>query len=142
MPASKAVVDASILAGVILGEKDKAGWRDALEHVVPVAPALLRYELSNVVKNVGPKDPRERTRLLEVVRDYRMEIPDQSTWWNDAIELCARTSLTFYDAAYLAVAKVMNLELWTDDREMQQVAEQYRMKVLPHPPQRFPDPPR
>ena len=118
------VVDASVVAGWLLGETSSPASRQALEqHLVGeeplVAPELLQYEIGNALV-AGARLPADLARqayqhfeALEI-RTYSLG-PSE---YDAAISLAAKHRLTVYDAAYVALARALDCRLITADRKL------------------------
>jgi predicted nucleic acid-binding protein len=118
------VVDASALAAVLFGEPGSDEVARRLEGRALVAPALLRFELANICWKKARRHPDERKRILaaHTLADG-LEIHEVEVRFADVVELADRENLTAYDASYLWLSQVLDLELVTLDRALSRVAE-------------------
>jgi predicted nucleic acid-binding protein len=121
------VVDASVALEWLIG-RPLAVSRALLEaHVAGtaslVAPDLLHYEIGNVLVTRTAIPIREVTELF----DHWLELDVETYALGDeehriALDLAKRHRLTFYDAAYLALARSLNCRLATADRKLARAA--------------------
>ena len=121
------IVDSSIAVKWLLHESDSdianellAQWRN--KSVTILAPALLLYEVSNVLyQRVRRGDITSEQARLEIVGLLSSEV----TWFFSqypqlslrAVELTHQFPAT-YDAHYLALAERENCEFWTADTRL------------------------
>ena len=121
------VVDASILLKLLLPEEGSEAvrrlWGQWVERDTEiVAPFLVAYEVGSVLRNKIfrkelPPEAGEAAfvafRSLEVLLLHPDGI-EEKVW-----ELAKRWNLpTSYDAAYLALAEMLEYELWTADKRL------------------------
>lgn len=113
------VVDASSLAKLFLEDEGFQALRRWFRETVQgggelLGPPLLRYEIGNVVQREYDDAPVEdRVEIVvEALRHVRLEDVDAGDCFEAAGEL------TFYDAAYLALARSRGATLVTWDRRV------------------------
>lgn len=113
------VVDASALAAVLFNEPESEAVVERLGDRVLVAPALLRFELANVCWKKVLRHPEQREKLLAAhsLADD-LEILEVDVPFGEVVVLAEREGLTAYDASYLALARALDLDLVTLDREL------------------------
>ena len=126
---SSVVVDASIAVKWVLDEPDSARARALLgawasQGVVLLAPALLAYELANILRQQNRRniltldEAREglrRVLLGGIHFDSAMPLALSTR----ALELADRFGLSaVYDAHYLALAEREGCEYWTADERL------------------------
>ncbi len=124
------VVDASCLAKRLLNEPGSTGFRawyheEVQDGTAVLAPTLLEYELGNVIQRElreEAADLRERT-LVDTLRRVRLVQPPMGR----AFEIAG--DLTYYDAAYVALALEEDAVLVTGDTVMQEAAEDAGVEV-------------
>ena len=93
---------------------------------------LTQYELGNAAcKNSG----RGEEAMLKLLDTYTNLIKDMYVMNVSTMELKAatmgmKTKLTFYDSAYVVVAKEYGLAIVTDDGDMSEVARDYGIETL------------
>ena len=121
-----AVVDASIVMGWLFAESDHpkvASAFVAVQRGEAAAPVLLYFEMRNVLliaERRGRITREQSAAFLNRIATLaiRMEQPD-----GDETMTLARThNLTFYDAAYLQLARREALPLATLDRKLERAA--------------------
>lgn len=126
------VVDASVVAkwfnrGEHNEEEAKVlrdAWSEGRVHLY--APDLLIYEVANSIqKNPGinTKTARSLARLLPRLSPTGLQMDEDAS--EETIALARRTKLTYYDAAYLVLAKSSNRVLITADNEQLSAARGY-----------------
>ena len=106
------VPDASVLLKWVLASPDEQDVEPALRlreaaldgRVVLKVPSLWVYEVGNVLTRRFPKRARA---LLDALMAFELDEGTQSDEWLDrAVSLTRRYDVTFYDAAYHALAVV------------------------------------
>jgi predicted nucleic acid-binding protein len=113
------VVDASAVVALLFNEltqeKIVARLRGASLH----APELLEFEVANACLKKMLASPGERQALLEAFSLLdALSIAPERINLAEAIVLAKRTTLSFYDASYLWLARALNAELVTLDRKL------------------------
>lgn len=119
------VVDASLAAKWLVNEvhTEKAlalarSW--ARSGVQPVAPYLMPVEVANALfqrVTKGQVSLQIATRLLESLMDSGIELRGPAGLHSKALELASRLRQgAVYDAHYLALAEMLDCELWTADK--------------------------
>jgi len=110
MKANAVVVpDTSVLLKWVLESQDEEDRDRAMElreawlagSCEIVLPSLWFFEVGNIL---GMKQPALATQLLQVLVGYQFEEESQSNIFPKAFELMKKFRVTFYDAAYHAVA--------------------------------------
>ncbi|GAC1616118.1 MAG: type II toxin-antitoxin system VapC family toxin [Ktedonobacteraceae bacterium] len=126
---STVVVDSSIAIKWVLEEPNSAIALELLDEWIDnekviVAPALLAYEITNIIhKNVrGGEITVERAREI-LTGFFEMEITFDTSQSHSkahrALELAHRFGLSAtYDAYFLALAECEECELWTADKRL------------------------
>ncbi len=119
------VVDASALAAMVYGEPEAEAVAQRLAEGILVAPALLWFELENVCLKKLKHHPEDADHYLAC----RADAPEMGVQVRDvdhvAVVLLAReTGLSTYDASYLWLARHLDAELVTLDKELREVASQ------------------
>ena len=117
---SRVVCDASAVVTVLLDSGDTGSWlADRLSGAQLFAPALLPFECANVVRRheitglvSADQAAQAHVDLCDLPIDlFPYEILAQRVW-----EL--RRNLTSYDAAYVALAEILDAPLVTLDRRL------------------------
>lgn len=123
-------VDTSWLAKLFLdepgSEEVREAYREAVDAAEPIlAPTLLPYELGRTVqREYGSEAPGEGLEALDLaLRNVRLVEPEPST----VLEVAG--PLTYYDAAYVAVAQEHGTALRTGDDDMGTRAEELGITV-------------
>jgi predicted nucleic acid-binding protein len=114
------VPDASVLLKWVLESRDERDRDRALElreswlagYCEIVLPSLWFFEVGNIL---GLKQPRLAPQLIQLLIEYRFEDAPVETIYESAFELMKRYKVTFYDAAYHAVAITRHGTLITAD---------------------------
>ena len=123
------VVDASAWPLLVLDQAHAEAfraWRKAalLRHDRLLAPTLMPYEVGNVLlrelDRPGERDPA----LAAILFSVDLQQPDLS------VAFAAADGLSFYDAAYLALAKTTRAALVTYDRRLAAGAKKANVKTL------------
>ena len=125
------VVDASALGKRFADERHTAdynAWHDALLAAGGriVAPHLLRYELGNLLARKARSDPS----LLPDRRGKLLEVAFVGIQFADAASIEAfAPPLSFYDAAYVALAHSLKATLVSYDDRMLAAARKAKVKT-------------
>ncbi|MEE4379408.1 MAG: type II toxin-antitoxin system VapC family toxin [Candidatus Competibacteraceae bacterium] len=115
------VPDASVILKWVLPSDDEPDadlalrLRDAIQddQVQAWVPALWLYEVGNTITR---RFPDQAAPWLTALKHFALEeAPSSPQWLKVAIELTQRFGITFYDAAYHAVALVHQGQLVTAD---------------------------
>ena len=120
-----AVVDASVATKWLIDEPD-TDKADALAQswvrsgIQPVAPYLMPVEVANVLHQrvrKGRVSRQEAARLIQRLLDSGVEFREPAGLHTRAIELASQLGQSaVYDAHYLALAEMIDCELWTADQ--------------------------
>ncbi|MBF0373879.1 MAG: type II toxin-antitoxin system VapC family toxin [Alphaproteobacteria bacterium] len=114
------VVDASALAALLFGEPEGPEIAALLRGAPLVAPALLRFEMAQICLKKIIRHPAMRAQLIAAFEKFgRMKIDSVEVEHNDVLLLALRTGLTAYDASYLWLARNLEAELVTLDRQLE-----------------------
>lgn len=117
---TRAVCDASALAAVLLDLGPDGVWAtDAISDVDLVGPALLPWEMANIVRRlelartISPDlAAQAHGDLLDLTIElWPYELLASRTWQH-------RQNLSIYDASYVALAEALDIELITLDRRL------------------------
>jgi len=118
-------VDASFALKVVMPEEESQlvsrKWEDwQAGGVTVIAPWLFAFEVMAVLcQKVARKNITKREGLAawETLCDLGVELRHHEDLWERAWELAAKyLRPTTYDTSYLALAKIMDCDLWTADR--------------------------
>jgi predicted nucleic acid-binding protein len=119
--------DAGILIKLVVAEEDSdradALWERWKEDGVRVvAPGLLPFELTSVLRKKvhrGLLSPEEGKEAFDMVHRLPVQVLTPPDLYRRAWELATRFNRpAVYDAHYLALAEMMNCELWTADERL------------------------
>jgi len=117
------VVDASVLCAFFLAEKGSEEIEEILETIPEIhAPLFWRFESANAIWK--RKDIPEKTGRALVDRIWRLNIKDEELKEEAgyAFVISRRYNISFYDSSYIALAKSLNIPLWTLDKVQAEVA--------------------
>jgi len=121
------VVDASALAALLFGEPGGETVVNLLKGARLVAPALLRFELTNVCLMKIRRHPPERDKLVSAFKLLaHMEVETIEVDHPGVLELSEKTGLTAYDASYLWLAGRLGADLVTLDRKLDAAFQSYK----------------
>ncbi len=119
MPGDSVVVDASALAALLFGEPAGPEVADRLEGRVLLAPTLLRYELASVCLKKAREEPEKGTELFRSLTFLsRLGVREVQIPTDGLADLARETGLTAYDAAYLWLARELDVEFVSLDTRM------------------------
>jgi predicted nucleic acid-binding protein len=113
------VVDTSAVAAIVFNEPDAEAVLRRIGDRRLVAPSLLPYELGNVLVVKTRRYPDLADELGQAFSFFEMldvqlvDVPGE-----DAARLALETQLTAYDAAYLFLARQLDVDLVTLDRKL------------------------
>jgi predicted nucleic acid-binding protein len=117
------VIDASALAALVFQEENADQVDERLAAAVLVAPALLQFELTNVCRTKLRQYPDQRDVLLDQFSVHTaMTIETREIDHRETLELAEQFGLTSYDASYLRLARELDAELVTLDRQLARAA--------------------
>ncbi|MFN3479991.1 MAG: type II toxin-antitoxin system VapC family toxin [Thermodesulfovibrionales bacterium] len=68
-------------------------------------------------------------RLINDIWDFNVYEPQPQKWVKDAFMISKRYGIPFYDSSYIAMAKILNLSLWTLDKSQSNVALKVGVKL-------------
>ncbi len=113
------VVDASALAALLFGEPEAEHVAGRLTDSRLVAPALLQFELANVylIKCRRHPNQNDTLRTAFALRVW-MQVEEIAVDHDENLALATAIGLTAYDASYLWLARRLNAELVTLDRQL------------------------
>ena len=123
------IIDANIALKWVFKESD-SNLAEALlielnrKEIVMYAPALLTYEVSNILYQHVRKGTITLEKAKEAIKDVlstglKLEFTQDTMLNIKALELAQRFNLpATYDAHYLALAEREQCELWTADRRL------------------------
>jgi len=118
------VIDASVAVKWYVNEelRDKALRirEDFLSEVIDLeAPSLILYEVGNAIRHHPGATEQECAIAVKELRNLGIAIRDlDDATLEVTAKLAFEEALTFYDAAYLSLAKTMGATLVTADKEL------------------------
>ncbi len=132
------LLDASAWLAFLLKEEEGNVVARLLESHLPCAPDLIRYEAANSVltaKRAGRAALKGLSlgQMLDEVWEFPIETIPMKSWWKKAENLVQHHSIAFYDASYIACARVLDMPLLTLDRKMIQISRLEDISVIPLP---------
>jgi len=113
------VVDSSALSAVFFGEPAAQDVAERLQGNTLVAPSLVVYELGNTCWKKCRRHPEVAVRLckaLALLPEFDLQLLDVDP--AEVLALAEARELTFYDAAYLWLARRLQARLVTLDRRL------------------------
>ena len=128
---SHAVVDASLAFKWLIWEADTDRALSLLESwesegVTLVTPSLMPFEVANALRkleNRGELSVEEAIRLIESLLSSRIQLHQPPGLHERALEIAHRLGQSAaYDAHYLALADILDCEMWTADRRFYRAA--------------------
>ena len=113
------VVDASVIAALVFQEPEAGRATSWLEGGDVYAPVLLAYELVSVACKKIRKYPGKRDVLVTglecaLAMDIHWAEPD----YPDVLAIALATGLSVYDASYVSLARSLDAELLSFDRDL------------------------
>ena len=82
------------------------------------APELLLYEVVNALRYSPELGELEVQLAAKSLVDIQILFPPPSIdWLKTSVSICYKYGVTFYDAAYLGLAKQLNTKLFTADQK-------------------------
>lgn len=121
------VIDASALVALLFAEEQGSTVADQIRGHVLVAPALLDFEIVNVCLSKIRRQPDRREALLDAFAGRRqLRIETMEVDHVAVLVLARNTGLTGYDASYLHLARTLEVELITLDRQLAEAAEKFQ----------------
>jgi predicted nucleic acid-binding protein len=113
------VVDASALAAVMFAEPAREEVAARIEGALLIAPHLLPFELANICLSKCRRHPDLRNEMIaQFGRFAALNIDLRDVDFPSVRALADETGLTAYDASYLWLARVLDADLVTLDREL------------------------
>ena len=119
------VIDASALCAVLFGEPEGRLVAKRIHDEPLVAPALLAFEVANTCWKKLKRHPDQRAKLLAAHALLpRLQVRQAEVDQAEVVLTAERTGLTAYDAAYLWLARALDVELVSlDARVLKAAAE-------------------
>lgn len=132
MEKSRVVIDASFLLKIFLPEdkSEKADriWKDWISKSVEVvAPTLVIFEVSSVLLNKVYRKVLEKDDAEEIIRQMRY-LDLTLLYTDDLLDIAWEIGSlletpVLYDCFYIALAKFLDISLWTADKKLYGLAK-------------------
>jgi predicted nucleic acid-binding protein len=117
------VVDVSAVAAIVFQEPGAEEIDVRVADSVLAAPALLLFELTNVCRTKLRQFPDLREALLDRFWiGIETPIETHEVNYRETLSMAERFNLTAYDASYLWLARELDAELVTLDRQLARAA--------------------
>lgn len=111
------VVDASVLTAFFLGEEGSEDMEISLETVSEIhAPLFWRFEVANAIRRRKEIFEEKGRGLIERIWRFPTSSETSSENSKEAFHISRKYNLPFYDSSYIAMAKQLNIPLWTLDK--------------------------
>lgn len=133
----KYVADASVILKWILGDERESDQERAMQllhawvegNVTISAPVLWQFEVGNVLGRVIPEEAQEKMNLIVDLNIRSIALTDHV--YRLCFDLMKTKGVTFYDAAYLAVAYDIQAMLVTaDERFIKKIGKSDHLCLL------------
>lgn len=131
------VVDASAIGALLFGETDGAWVHRMTSGLTFVIPAMFHFELGNICWTKMRRHPGKSTAVLDAWLAWNAQPPVavMAVDLTDTMQLARDTSLTFYDASYLWLARDRATDLISLDAKLVRAARSlgvYAPSPTPH----------
>lgn len=113
-------------------EKARSYQKDHLEEKLEIAvPELIFYEVGNVLITKPGAEKEDVEEALEILHRLSLRVERTSlTLERVGLELCQKYEVSYYDAAYLALAKLLGAVMITADRKLYQKLRRENVDLL------------
>lgn len=124
MERKEVIVDASVVVKWFVEEeysREARLMRDAYANrlIDIAAPSLLPYEVLNALKYSGAFGEEELKEVAKTLEDFQLTLYNlEGKLAEKSVELAMRKGITIYDASYVALAQILNTELYTADEKL------------------------
>jgi predicted nucleic acid-binding protein len=119
--AKSAVVDASYVLSILLPDEN------FVKDGVPTkmfAPNILDYEIISALKSAVVSKRISEKLAISLFSEYQnLPISKKTVDFNQVLTLALKHKLSIYDASYLLLAKDLQLNLFTLDKQLQKVLQ-------------------
>ena len=117
------VADASVMSSFFLDEEyGEEVQRLIEENARFYAPLFWRYEVANAVWKRKEIPAPVAQGLIEQIWDFTVYSEESVPWAHESFAVARKHNVTFYDSAYIVMAKLLNIPLWTLDRLQGKIA--------------------
>jgi len=118
----RVVVDASAYAAMVFGEPQGALVSQQIDRAEVFAPALLKFELTNVAWKKARRRPADAAQIASALAVGRSSIVWRDVDLADVFLMAHAAGLTAYDASYLWLAGSLGANLVTLDARLSQAS--------------------
>jgi predicted nucleic acid-binding protein len=133
----KIVLDASVLVKLIVREEYSEKVLKLIETKIDgkvelFAPSLIIYEIGNVIwrhREIDTDSMHEYIKHISSLGIKFMDLAFEEEILDETCKLSKSKDLTFYDAAYVSIAKVIGTKLLTADRMIISKAGEYVIPI-------------
>ena len=94
-----------------------------------VAPELLKYEVGNAILHKGLESSQTKASLISLYGLPLKYVPETSEQADETLEIAQSLNITYYDAAFITLAAMLNCPLITANPKHQQKFS--GVKVIP-----------
>lgn len=113
------VVDASVFAALTFGESRSQEAADLLQGVVLTAPGLVAYEMANIARTKIRRNPAVAGSVtLALLRWLDLPVHLVTPDFDEVLAIALAEDLSAYDAAYLQIARRLDVPLVTFDEQL------------------------
>lgn len=117
------VLDASVFGAFFTKEEGWENIAEAIDSGMRVyAPSLWRWEVINTIWKKREIPPSLGEKIVERVWKFPVYNEETLDWAKKAFFISRKHNITFYDSSYIAMAKSLNIPLWTFDKIQAKVA--------------------
>ena len=124
MEGGKIVVDASVVVKWFVEERysgEALTIRDSfIEGLIDIAvPSILYFEVLNALKYSGAFGEDELKKIARILKDYQFTAYGlEDAYAEKTVEVAMRKGITIYDASYVALALIEDVDLYTADEKL------------------------
>ncbi len=105
------------MSALFLGEEGSEEIRGVVESETLLhAPSFWRFEVSNAVWKTRAIPSGKARELVEVIWKFPVYSNETEELASESMALARKYGITFYDSAYIAMARLSGISLWTLDR--------------------------
>jgi predicted nucleic acid-binding protein len=120
----KIVVDASVIAKWFIEEEDSEKAAKIRNQFIEgqmelISPNLLHYEVLNALKYSKLFSNEELTSAVTSLENYGIiQVPLNGEYAQKVIIMSLENEISIYDAAYIGLAEILNIKIYTADRRL------------------------
>jgi len=125
------VIDASVLTAFFLGEEGMEEIENILETLSEIhAPLFWKFEVANAIWRRKEIPEKKGSELIERIWIFPVLSEISTKEAGNAFVISRKHNLPFYDSSYIAVAKQLNLPLWTLDELQAEIAAKEGISLM------------